>query len=421
MARAGANGGLIPPPSQATAEVGTGDEWTFDQQTGEPQSPPVNSDVSSQEPKAVPKSNGDTPNGARAPYSPVQQPSSPPVASTSPHFANFARRPLSGHMRTISTSPPLPPPLKSTERSMSAFGTSPFSAPGARSLFLSASYDSDEGLASRSLGTLENHYRDRSNSTAEQVEDEEDWSDGGGEDFLPSSLHELLTEDEMNRRRRRQSIESGMASSAYDPFESWRRRPTLGRAESSDARITATLSRASAFVDSSSVPTTTIPHFNGAAAWTSGSPSSPSIISQSAHQRALLSHPPGSSLPQGLAAGLSRLHFDPPQHTGQTPPPSSYNPSPELGPTNAVGAGSPPPLGSWAIPSSLKPPPGSWRRPHATLAGSPLARGALWGPGTAGDDEFSIPGHRAPAPGRRLPEEEEEEHEHDGVFRMDDV
>jgi hypothetical protein len=406
MARASANGGFLPPPSQATAVVGKGDEW--ERSSEEPHSPRSNQNPPS---TALSNTNGDSPQFSANP------PSSPPTMSTSPSYPDYSRRPLSGHMRTLSTSPPLQPPLKSNDRSTSAFGTSPFSAPGARSLFLSASYESDDGLASRSLGALESHYR-RQDLTADEEDDDEDWNDGGGEDFLPSSLHELLTEDEMDRRRRRQSIESGKAASpAFGTFDNWRRRSMIGRADS-DARISDTLSKSFAFVESSGLSTTTSAYLQGAAAWTSGSPSSPSLISPSAHQRALLSHAPGSSLPQGLAAGLSRLHFDPPQHTGQTPP-SSYNPSPELMPTNAAAAGSPPPLGSWAMSASLKPPPGSFRRGHAAIAGSPLARTALWGPRLGGEDEFS--GMRPQVATRRYGDDEEEEHEHDGVFRMDDV
>jgi hypothetical protein len=41
-----------------------------------------------------------------------------------------------------------------------------------------------------------------------------------------------------------------------------------------------------------------------------------------AHNRSLLDHPPGTSLPPGLAAGMSRLHLKPAAYTGETPPSS---------------------------------------------------------------------------------------------------
>ncbi|KPV75448.1 uncharacterized protein RHOBADRAFT_53423 [Rhodotorula graminis WP1] len=66
---------------------------------------------------------------------------------------------------------------------------------------------------------------------------------------------------------------------------------------------------------------------------------------------------PGSSLPGGLAAGLSRLHLVPPSHTGETPPSSSY----------AAAAASPPGSGSGA---------GSFgrRATSSSFVGSPLAQ-----------------------------------------------
>ncbi|GJN89253.1 hypothetical protein Rhopal_002232-T1 [Rhodotorula paludigena] len=51
---------------------------------------------------------------------------------------------------------------------------------------------------------------------------------------------------------------------------------------------------------------------------------------------------PGSSLPGGLAAGLSRLHLVPPRHTGETPPGASSLLS-EAGLGGAGGNGGPPP------------------------------------------------------------------------------
>ncbi|GAA5907203.1 hypothetical protein JCM8208_006719 [Rhodotorula glutinis] len=78
---------------------------------------------------------------------------------------------------------------------------------------------------------------------------------------------------------------------------------------------------------------------------------------------------PGSSLPGGLAAGLSRLHLVPPSHTGETPPSGSY----------AAAAASPPGSG-----------PGSFgrRAPSSSFVGSPLAQHEsplrLGVPGSAG-------------------------------------
>jgi len=66
---------------------------------------------------------------------------------------------------------------------------------------------------------------------------------------------------------------------------------------------------------------------------------------------------PGSSLPGGLAAGLSRLHLVPPSHTGETPPTSSY----------AAAAASPP--GSGSGPGSF-----SRRAASGSFVGSPLAQ-----------------------------------------------
>ncbi|KAG6857056.1 hypothetical protein H0H87_010021 [Tephrocybe sp. NHM501043] len=87
----------------------------------------------------------------------------------------------------------------------------------------------------------------------------------------------------------------------------------------------------------------------------------PHLLSPSA--RALQSHAPGQSLPQGLAAGYSRIHAQP-------PPPTLHSPG-----SASVFGGTPPTTTEAGVPSSG--PYGGWRAPSQTPASPPSAAGGL--------------------------------------------
>lgn len=99
--------------------------------------------------------------------------------------------------------------------------------------------------------------------------------------------------------------------------------------------------------------------------------------------RTLLSHAPGSSLPPGLASGMSRLHLQPAPtqpNAGETPA-SSLNPSSPWGPssrTSAAGLGLDPQPGSSPRPSAIGRRTSAGSASHANssglFVGSPLAQ-----------------------------------------------
>ncbi|KDE09509.1 hypothetical protein MVLG_00408 [Microbotryum lychnidis-dioicae p1A1 Lamole] len=271
----------------------------------------------------------------------------------------------------------------------SIFGTSPFSG-GSRALFMPSSYDSNEDSSARSPpprgGIMAEQMRCNSSrnggnlfgigasnsfgleDNAEDGDDDETNDVFNSEGFLPSSLNELLTPDEVRRRASRAGM--GLASPSFNPFNSQsvppdlmlsRGRPpmpptTLSTSSSSSTRGWGALSAsaegtnptASAFNPSKMTPSRSLLATSRDALGATGSPSSPSYLTSP--NRNLYSStfdPPTSnfglrppvkagaelspslnplpapgSLPGGLAAGLSQLHLIPPLHTGDTPPSS---------------------------------------------------------------------------------------------------
>ncbi|SCZ89236.1 BZ3500_MvSof-1268-A1-R1_Chr1-1g01048 [Microbotryum saponariae] len=271
----------------------------------------------------------------------------------------------------------------------SIFGTSPFSG-GSRALFMPSSYDSNEDSSPRSPpprgGMMAEQMRRNSSrnggnlfgigasnsfgleDNAEDGDDDETDDVFNSEGFLPSSLNELLTPDEVRRRASRAGM--GLASPSFNPFNSQsvppdlmlsRGRPpmpptTLSTLSSSSTRGWGALSAsaegtnptASAFSPSKMTPSRSLLATSRDALGATGSSSSPSYLTSP--NRNLYSStfdPPTSnfglrppvkpgaelspslnplpapgSLPGGLAAGLSQLHLIPPLHTGDTPPSS---------------------------------------------------------------------------------------------------
>ena len=280
------------------------------------------------------------------------------------------------HISPARASPPArPSPPETGHRDV--FGTSPFSAPGSHSVFLSTSFDSEDGKYmsqrfGRSLGPqpLETRWHG--------VDDQDE--DVHEEDCLPSSLSELLTHDEVQRQRERKAAHQHLVDTS--------------------------LSR--------SVPLQTSfsfgPHVNGDYAAVGGLKASPLAranakghlsdgpLLASLGPNAYRTHPPGSSLPpyvvalatltetdvaqRGLAAGLSRLHFLPAAHSGDTPPPSS----------NASAATPSPPSNYPAMPHLRPQPP--LRSPYMHIVGSPLARTVSW-QSTGNHSNFEAPERQA--------------------------
>ncbi|BGP39910.1 hypothetical protein JCM10450v2_003886 [Rhodotorula kratochvilovae] len=387
----------------------------------------------------------------------------------------------------LATSPPLAVPgAGAGAGGASIFGTSPFS--GSRGLFIPSSYDSNEDAFPRSppvrasmLGdmqrpgagmTLGAPWQD---AIADEYDDDEGDAGAFDEGFLPSSLNDLLTPEEMQRRTRRANGGGAGPSSLsspnpFDPFLNSKSvpadlflaagkpslapppvllpHPSLGARSASAMAATASFGLLSSSVEGhnpSAAP------YQPAAAGTNGGsllaqsrareativPASPAISTATtatpptsssllgatlngAHlppmsnggfysasfSDAALHHPspsfaaaaaygagqprypqtglspgtnaslalPGSSLPGGLAAGLSRLHLVPPAHTGETPP-SSYA-------SAAAGAGA------------------GGAHPHSALArrasGTPSSVGGGGGVGSPLAHELHL---RAPGPG----------------------
>ncbi|KAI5477979.1 zinc finger, CCCH-type protein, cps3 [Pseudohyphozyma bogoriensis] len=291
----------------------------------------------------------------------------------------------------LSTSPPNP-------SSANIFSTSPFS--GSRALFMPSSYDSSSdhegfprsppathrtllernhssGTASHLANGNGNGWNHAGTTTAFTNEWEEEGSDDGEEfdrAFLPSSLSDLLTPEELRRRR-----EKGETGGGYDP---WNKSSvgsgvglasksvpkdvglafgSAGRASASSERQTATV-----WNTLSASPASRSPHHVGTPTRTSP-PHQPSLLSNSLlppptrpqphysssfdpstflNEDPLLSTSPSSrvfpgpgSLPGGLAAGLSQLHLIPATHFGDTPP-SGGNSFASLSPTlRPIGGG----------------------------------------------------------------------------------
>ncbi|GAC97580.1 adenylate cyclase fragment [Pseudozyma hubeiensis SY62] len=220
-----------------------------------------------------------------------------------------------------------------------AFGTSPFSHPSGHALFFSGSQDDEGGAGPFSRGNRD-HFGARSTGRTDDAAKawggissgatsrpiggsrvEEEMEDA--EDFLPSSLSDLLTPAELERRRRsnrlsssfagndeRVTVAQSMPSQAAPAFGS-----SLGFGRSAIGAERAKSSNLSAGFQQQQQHHGRGEEFSpfGSGRPTSGLDSiafreGTSGLSTSASRTAAY-HAPGQSLPQGLAAGLSRLHL----------------------------------------------------------------------------------------------------------------
>lgn len=260
------------------------------------------------------------------------------------------------------------------EPSPSPFGAgSPFSAPGSRSVFLPriGSFSSEDGYprSAPSVATSPNHL---SHLTGINHPNEEDmWDEvavDGEEDvteLLPSSLHSLLTPAERHRQHIRKhaphtlfsrsvpvediistklqkpnepsALRNGTAINnnplSVSPAPGFRHAPlneTLQPHRLSYHRETSNATirpQPPNYLSSSYIPPPTpFGNWEQAQVHDQAAPPasqlSPPIALPSQKvlgKPAVYAHAPGTSLPQGLAAGLSRLHFQPPLPTGLTP------------------------------------------------------------------------------------------------------
>jgi hypothetical protein len=258
------------------------------------------------------------------------------------------------------------------------FATSPFS--GSKALYMPSSYESSESFLGSPTMTRRG-YEDVRNIAASSPWPIDDAIDLEGDDeyeerFLPSSLNDLLTPEEQFRRSTRLlaggAINGSTNSNNFNPFSNSSSMPAPGFQLPSRISSTPGLSSQqqyqqspplaprsllsvsqsfqvqaqnptpvpSAFptesssqrLSSSKAQLSTMPNalttgFHSA----SFDPASAFLSSRSLLPRPLPSHSPlpssqyqptlyPSSLPKGLAAGLSSLHLLPAEHTGATPP-----------------------------------------------------------------------------------------------------
>ncbi|KAI9613486.1 hypothetical protein H4Q26_010091 [Puccinia striiformis f. sp. tritici PST-130] len=260
------------------------------------------------------------------------------------------------------------------EQSPSPFGAgSPFSAPGSRSVFLPriGSFGSDDGYprSAPSVATSPNHVSHL--ASMGHAHDEDMWDEvavDGEEDvteLLPSSLHSLLTPAERHRQHIRKhaphtlysrsvpvediisaklkkqnepsALRNGMAINnplSVSPAPGFRHAASNEpiqlhhhlsyQRENSNTTIRPQLPT---YLSSSYIPpTSTFGNWEQSQAYDQAAPPASQLsppIALSSHKAlersGVFGHAPGTSLPQGLAAGLSRLHFQPPVPTGLTP------------------------------------------------------------------------------------------------------
>lgn len=327
-----------------------------------------------------------SPQSAQAAHFSVAVTSAAPPHFTSDVFGEL-RAPLL-HSRPVSPDPSRVPISIARngawprDQSPSPFGFgSPFSAPGSRSVFLPrpGSFGSEDGFP-RSAPSVGASPRQASfMSNANLLDDNMMWNHIDTEDdvteLLPSSLHSLLTPEERQRQHLRKHTQHLFSQSVpsehlvgslhkqanastlrhnmtmHDPPSlSVSPMPTLAVRSGSPTSVSLAHQRETsastirphshAQLSSSYVP--------ASGAWQNFSQQaelaqhlhtlSPPLISSPRTDNGFFGHAPGSSLPQGLAAGLSRLHFQPPLHTGLTP---SCSPS-----SHSLLAGQPPaPIG----------------------------------------------------------------------------
>ncbi|EPQ27533.1 uncharacterized protein PFL1_05071 [Pseudozyma flocculosa PF-1] len=238
-----------------------------------------------------------------------------------------------------------------------AFGTSPFSHPGGHGLFFSGSQDSEGGagpfartgrdamFGARSMGRIDDAgtkakwWSSLGGAGPKEEEDDDVDNDGtGAEDFLPSSLSDLLTPAELERRRRNSQMSTSLGAGAREgrvmpqslPAQAGvvlgssfneaglgygRRAIGAERGPRDPARTgnisTGFLQRSQGDVDDVHGPRP--PGERRFSSGLDGIALNEGAVASSPGRAAL--HAPGQSLPQGLAAGLSRLHLA----AGRTP------------------------------------------------------------------------------------------------------
>lgn len=203
-----------------------------------------------------------------------------------------------------------------------AFGTSPFSHPSGHALFFSGSQDSEGGagpfarnnrdvFGARSVGRMEDAAKlwggIHTGSSTQPVVGNQSEEIEDAEDFLPSSLSDLLTPAELERRKRsnrlsnsfagndeRITVAQSMPSHAGHAFGS-----SLGFGRSAIGAERAKSSNLSTGFQQQQLQRQQQGH------QVTGDEYSPF----GDDRRAGAHHAPGQSLPQGLAAGLSRLHL----------------------------------------------------------------------------------------------------------------
>lgn len=223
-----------------------------------------------------------------------------------------------------------------------AFGTSPFSHPSGHALFFSGSQDSEGGagpfsrsnrdvFGAHSIGRKDDAAKlwggVSAGASAQPIggsKVEEEMEDA--EDFLPSSLSDLLTPAELDRRKRSNRLSSSLAgnderitvahsmpSQAGAAFGTSLGfgRSAIGAERAKSSNLSAGFQQQQQQQQQQGKGDDFSPFGSGRR--TSGIDSitfreSTSGLSTSA-SRTAAHHAPGQSLPQGLAAGLSRLHL----------------------------------------------------------------------------------------------------------------
>ncbi|KAG8682329.1 hypothetical protein FRC09_016841 [Ceratobasidium sp. 395] len=321
-------------------------------------------------PLPLPRSSGNYPPAGRLDFGPI---GSPPQASPSFIPGHVTRSSVNGF------SPGTSPPVHG--ENPAPFGSSPFSAPGSKSLFLSYSLENDTARQAVPLNSKWDNKRTIRARDLDNPVDDEDL-----EEFLPSSLTDLLSPSARERRMSRTkhgaraSVDNQLISRSVpsanmldiksiwdeqnkprgrEPDPSSLNNPQIrglshGRFGEEENRPVS-----SSLMGTSNISAGFLSHVHRPAGMTSGArtisaqsfeqntmgnhgdaPSAPDFVisasidpvstlgamhsrpipgaqkteltsALSPSTRALRNHAPGQSLPQGLAAGLSRLHLVP--------------------------------------------------------------------------------------------------------------
>lgn len=220
------------------------------------------------------------------------------------------------------------PGLATSPIPVQAFGTSPFSRPGSHSVFFSA--DQPEA---RSFGHTSRHADATQKAWLDDEQDEGE--DVNGEDFLPSSLSDLLTPAELERRKRNMlgsekisltgAVPQSMPARGSNIGQSlgtarmdrgWGHDDSLDHRDPPPSSLMAARDRdigGNARLGASNTSTGFLSSHlrrQRAAQLSSRGEETPNELdSYSPGAQAIMTHAPGQSLPQGLAAGLSRLHI----------------------------------------------------------------------------------------------------------------